>query len=148
VIRTFADSNWPVVAILVSVWSCTLAMTPFGRQLGVAVSEAFASHTPIPPIPSRPDVLVATTDPDDVNCVAATVVPRRYRVLSATSAEAAQRILRSNAGRIGVIIVNGKSSDGRRLAKLAEGLAPEAKVIRLSPNHGLTDLASEVMAVI
>lgn len=142
------DSNWPVILMLACVCSFMTALTSPGRQLVAALRVSFSSRRYSPPTPVRPVVLVATTDPDDVNRVAATVVPRLYQVLNATSCEGAQQMLRSNADRIGVIIVDGKSPEGRSLAKLAEGLAPEAKVIRLPAKHGPTEIASELIAII
>lgn len=146
--RTIADSNWPAIVVLVSVLAYTLALTPFGQHMGSAVCKAFASTKPVSSAPARPVVLVATSDPDDVDSVAATVVPRRYHVLSASSPHAAEQMLESNAGRIGLIIVNGKSREGRRLAKLAESLAPDAKVISVPQKHAQTEVVSQIMAVI
>lgn len=143
-----ADSNWPVILILASVGSFSIALTPRGLHFIAAVRTSISHRSYSQPVPVRPVVLVATTDPDDANRVAQTVVPRRYQVMYATSPGAAQTMLRSNAGRIAVVVVNGKSPEGRSLAKLAQGVAPEAKVIRLHTNHGPTDLASELMAVI
>jgi hypothetical protein len=143
-----ADSNWPVILILASVGSFSIALTPFGQQVIAAAHASFGDGRCSPRTPARPVVLVATTDPDDANRVAATAVPRLYEVLKASSGEGAQQMLRLNAGRIGVIIVDSRSREGRSLAKLAEVIAPEARVIRLPAKHGSTDIVSELIGVI
>lgn len=144
----FIDSSWPVLLVVACVGSFTIALTPSGRRLIAAAQAGFGDLSSNPPGPARPLILVATTDPDDAHLVAATAVPRLYQVLCAGSLGAAERMLRSNAGRIGVILVDGKSAEGRSLAKLAQAVAPEAKLIRVPAKHGPTEIVSEVLAVI
>jgi len=144
------DSGWPVVLVLGFLVFFILGLTPEGRALTDRAEKAFsASTTAAPAALACPDVLVVTADTEDRSRVAATVEPRGYKVLFAATVAAAQRILQTDGGKIGVVVLDARANQQtERLANLASALAPSAKLVKLPAKHGATEVAALLLNVI
>ena len=144
------DSSWPVALVFGLTVAFVLGLTPTGRQIIPELSRSILSK------PGqlealrlrRPDVLVATANSDDQKTVAATVLPRGYRVIFADTLARASQVLQSDANRIGLIVIDAQSRNAGHLAKLAQSIIPDARVIRLPPRHGPTEVATLLLAAI
>ncbi len=121
----------------------TLGLTNTGHELcSEILSLATAVRGPVQPAPlERPQVLAIMRDREDQCRVVLTVAPRGYRVVVAETAARARETLRSDASRIGVVVIDAKIPGAESLAALARSLVPVAKVIRLPPNHTPTDVS-------
>ena len=148
--RDSSDMGWPVVLVFGLMAVFTLALTHTGQQLQAEMSSSLRSvlHGPTPAPPARPQVLVVTQDHDAEADIVATVNPRGYQVVVVETATIAIALLRSNASRIGVVVVDTKLAGADSVTALAQSILPGEKVIRLRPNHGVTDLAVLLMAAI
>ena len=143
------DSNWPVILSIGLMSAFTLGMTPRGQMLVKEISTRFRDGAAIEQIaPPRPEVLLFTRNPEAQNQVATTVVPRGYRVLLAPTVFVAQQLLRSDANRIGLIVVDTETGEAERLADLAQAAIPAARVIRLPRNHGSTEVSAMLLNAI
>ena len=144
------DSSWPVVLIFGILAAFVLGVTPSGQQLFAALLESapFSEHAGIPICLPRPEVLVVTRNGHDRFVVAATVNPRGYRVRVAETAATSQAVLRSEASRIGVIVVDSELPYAHRVVALARALAPLAKVVELHPHHSAEEISSLLLQAI
>ena len=128
-----------------------LGLTHTGELLKAEISSSVRSvlHGPVPPgSPARPQVLVVTQNPDDEARIVATVNPRGYQVVVVETAAIAKAILRSNASRIGVVVVDTELGGAESVATLARSIVSDNKVIKLRRNHGATDIAVLLLATI
>jgi len=143
------DSSWPVALVFGLIVAFVVSLTPTGRQmLSELLKPTMSGSVTQSSHPTRPDVLVATTNSDDQKTVAATVLPRGYNVLFADTTVIARKLLQSDATRIGLIVVNAESHDATGIASLARSLVPDARLIRLPPRHGSTEVATLLLAAI
>jgi len=107
-----------------------------------------AHHPAAPVLPARPQVLVVTTNPEDQTRAALAVNPRGYRVVVAETQERASGILRADADRIGVVVIDSEIPGAETIAAMARALAPVAKVIRLPPDHAAVSLSKPLLDAI
>jgi CheY-like chemotaxis protein len=145
------NSSWPAAAACALIAVFTFSLTPMGQQLETTALKHVALHSNArtePLLLARPEVLVVTRNSEDQFRVAATLVPRGYRVLVAGTAVTAQELIRRDANRIGLIVVDTELAKGEGVANLARSLAPGTKLIRLPSKHGSTEVAVLLMAAI
>jgi len=142
------DSSWPVALALGLLITFILGITPTGRQMSADIFRSLSARSAEPVRPTRPEVLVATDNSDDQTRVAETVVPRGYSVLFAGTTLAAQRLLQSEAGRIGLIVVGAESPEAIQVTQMARSLVPAATLIKLPAKHGSTEVALLLLDVI
>jgi len=142
------DSSWPVALALGLLITFILAITPTGHQVTADIFNSLTSKPVEPVRPPRPEVLVATDNSDDQTRVAATVVPRGYSVLFAGTTLTAQRLLQSDADRIGLIVVGAESQEARQVTQMARSLVPAATLVELPAKHGSTEVALLLLDVI
>jgi len=145
------DSGWPVALVFGLMAVFILGLTQTGQQLQAEMSSSLRSvlHGPVTPaLPARPQVLVVTQNPDDEANIIMTVNPRGYQVVVAETTAIARAILRSNASRIGVVVIDTELAGAESVTTLAQSLLPGEKVIKLRRNHGPTDIAVLLLAAI
>ena len=145
------DSGWPVALVFGLMAVFILGLTQTGQQLQAEMSSSLRSvlHGPVAPaLPARPQVLVVTQNPDDEANIIMTVNPRGYQVVVAETTAIARAILRSNASRIGVVVIDTELAGAESVTTLAQSLLPGEKVIKLRRNHGPTDIAVLLLAAI
>ena len=137
------DASWPVVLAFGLVGTLTLGLTNTGHDVcGEMLSWAASVHGRVEPaLPVRPQVLVITSNRDDQTRVALTVIPRGYRVVVAETAASGSEILRSQASRICVVVLDTKMRGAESIAAMAQSLVPVAKLIKLRPNHAAADVS-------
>ncbi len=127
----------------------TLALTNTGHTLRGEVLSWAAPQKPVAAVvPPRPEVLVVTTDRNDQNRVAFAVNPRGYHVVVAETEASASIILRSDANRIGVVVLDTHMPGAETITALAHSLVPGASLINLLPNHATTDVSKLLLDAI
>ena len=142
------DSSWAVALVFGLTVAFVLGLTPTLRQIIPELSKSILAKPGQLEALRRPDVLVATANSDDQKTVAATVLPRGYRVIFADTLARASQVLQSDANRIGLIVIDARSRNAGHVAKLAQSIIPDARVIRLPPRHGPTEVATLLLAAI
>jgi hypothetical protein len=137
------DSSWPVVLVTVLLWSFILAITPTGQKLMAEVlAVSLPVHQTVLAPPTRPQVLVVTSNRGDPYTAAMVLNPRGYRVVVAKTAASAQAALESGGGQIGVVVVDTQMADAELVVGLARSLTPSAKLIKLGRSHVSSDVSA------
>ena len=144
------DASWPVVLVFGLMGTLSVGLTNTGHQLCTEMlSWATSAHGPVEPgPPTRPQVLVITRNREDQTLVAETVNPRGYRVIVADTAARVREILQSDASRICVVVLDTNMLGAESISAMARSLAPLAKLIKLSGNHGATDVSKPLLDAI
>lgn len=127
----------------------TVGLTNTGHALeGEILSWVVSGHGPVDSLPARPQALVITGNRDVQNWVALTVNPRGYRIVFAETAGHAGDILRSEASRIGVVVLDTQTLGAERVVAMAQSLAPEAKLVRVGPHPAATEISQLLVGVL
>jgi hypothetical protein len=143
------DASWPVAIIIGVLLVFTFALTG-SDQVKANISSSLRSlHSPVTVAPAeRSQVLVVTKNKNDENRIVLTVNPRGYQIIAADTVELAKAILRANANRIGVVVVDADLKGAGSLLSQAHSILPNEKVINLSRSHTSTDVAVLLLAAI
>ena len=144
-----SEASWPVVLAFGLMGTLTVSLTNTGHALsGELLAWAVAGHAPADCLPKRPLALVVTKNDDIQGWVSLTVGPRGYRVVPAQTAGSAREILRSDAFRIGVIVLDPEVQEAEAILALMPSPVPAARLIRLRPHPDATEVSKLLVDVL